>query len=81
MGCNCRKSDPLDLNTVVVTCEDEHGAWAKMIYLARKPGRKMWTARIRERGSPLRPLPAVVDRDTNLNSLRKRAERRACGGR
>jgi len=81
MSCNCRKSDPLDLNTVVVTCEDERGAWRKLIYLTRKAGQRTWSARIREQGSPLRPLPPVVDRDTNLNSLRNRVERRACGGR
>lgn len=81
MDCRCDKSDPLDENTVVVTCEDSMGRWKKLIYLTRKPGQKTWSARIREHGSPLRPLPLVVDRDTNYISLRDRVVRRACGGR
>jgi len=81
MDCNCRKSDPLDENTVVVTCEDRLGRWKKLILLTRKPGGKMWSARIRERGSPLRSFPPVVDRDIHLHILSSRVARRACGGR
>ena len=80
MVCNCSKSDPLDENTIVQTCEDEKGQWQKLIYLMRKPGQKTWRASIRERGSPLRPLPAVVDHDTSLINLRNRVEKLACGG-
>jgi hypothetical protein len=77
MGCNCRKSDPLDENAIVLTCEDAGGRWQKLIYLTRKSG--LWSARIRERGSPLRSPPAVVDRDVSLIDLRERVVRRACG--